>query len=87
MKIFKCDICEKDVEHERDLYTRTYYEKEIDACEECYKILEKCDEDILNKREEIKEKYDKEFRNEVNKIFKKYKINKLVGGNYEKESI
>lgn len=74
MKIYKCDICKKEIE-ERGRIERSTWDKFLDLCEECNNIYNKAEEEIAKRRKEIRIECEKKMKNETEKIFKKYKIN------------
>lgn len=74
MKIVKCDICEKELK-DNEINERYSYDRILDLCEECYDIYEEADKEIADKRIELRKKYEKDIKEEIQKIFNKYKIN------------
>lgn len=74
MIIIKCDICGKEL-NQADKYERSTYDRLIDLCKECDEAYEKCDTEIAEKRKEIREKFEKDIKEETQRIFRKYNIN------------
>lgn len=74
MKIYKCDICKKEM-NENEIIERTCYDRFIDLCEKCNNTYELAEREIADKRKEIKIEYEQKMIEETKKIFNKHKIN------------
>lgn len=76
-------MCNKELK-ENELHIRYGENRTYDFCKECEEIYEECDREVANKRKEIRGKYEKELKEETEKIFIKYKIK---GDRDEEESV
>lgn len=83
MRVIRCDLCNKELK-ENELHIRYGEDRTYDFCKECEEIYEKCDSEVANKRKEIKARYEKELKEETEKIFIKYKIK---GDGYEEKGV
>lgn len=73
MKIYKCDICQKELK-ENETIERCCYDRFMDLCEKCNNIYSQAEKEIADKRKEIRIEYEKKMTDEAKKIFNKYKI-------------
>ena len=80
MRIYKCDICGKELK-EVEKIERGTWDRFIDLCEECNNIYNTAEKEIVDKRKEIKIEYENKIKNETEKIFRKYKLDIMEGLN------
>lgn len=85
MKVYKCDICKKELK-ENEVIERGSWDRYLDLCKECHDIYNKAEKEIADMRQKNRKEFEEKIEKETKIIMKKYKINIWEEEN-EKESI
>lgn len=85
MKVYKCDICKKEI-NASEVIERASWDRMIDLCTECNNTYNEAEKEIADMRQELRKEFEEKTEENIRKIMRNYKIDIWEEEN-EKESI
>lgn len=73
MKVYKCDICKKEI-NASEVIERALWDRMIDLCTECNNTYDKAEKEIADMRQELRKEFEEKIGEKTRKIMKNYRI-------------